>query len=200
LDEVVEIEIHTGPLSGLPYRALELEAREALFELPLVDVHFRGCRVSASCRLGAEGAGREIALSSLALFRVTDAAGAVGLASRAQEAAIEHAYARLHADARLDALGPQHALLAEIRAELFAAAALVNRATQEPHREGALAKLFATQAATRIVSRLAQLQSANGLEAGTVSERLQRAIRAPRNEDPAELYRAVLAPMLAPTR
>ena len=38
MDEVVEIEIHTGALSGLPHRVLELEAREALFELYEVEV------------------------------------------------------------------------------------------------------------------------------------------------------------------
>ena len=183
---------------------MKLAPRDSLSDHPFVDLVFDGCRVPVENRLGPEGEGRKIALATLDFFRCTDAAASLGIAQRAQEAAIEYSYARVHRGAPFDALGPLHALLAENAAELQAAALLVQRGSQrnDGHgrgvAEGALAKLFAASTATRIVGRAVQIQGDAGLQVGTISERRYRALHRPRNEDPAELHRAVIAHYFAP--
>jgi acyl-CoA dehydrogenase len=185
---------------------LRLSPRDGLPDQPVVDLVFDGCRVSLAQRLGAEGDGRKIALHTLDFFRCTDAAAAVGLAQRAQEAAVEYSYARLHTGASFEVLGPLHALLAESTSEIQAAALLVQRGAQAHDarrggtEEGAAAKLFALETAARVVSRTVQVHGDSGLSVGTVAERLYRSMRGPRNEDPAELHRAIISRFFAPAR
>ena len=77
------------------------------------------------------------------------------------------------------------AALADMATDLDAARLLVYRAAwlkdqgaDRITRESAMAKLFATEAAQRIVDRAVQIHGGSGVERGTVVERLYREVRA----------------------
>ncbi len=85
--------------------------------------------------------------------------------------------------------------------ELDAARLLVHRAAwtkdhgqERVTRESGMAKLFATEAAQRIVDRAVQIHGGRGVERGSVVERLYREVRALRiYEGTSEIQRLVIA-------
>ena len=96
------------------------------------------------------------------------------------------------------------AALADMSTELDAARLLVYRAAWlkdtgrvRVTRESAAAKLFATEAAQRIVDRAVQIHGSTGVERGTIVERLYREIRPLRiYEGTSEIQRLVIARQL----
>ncbi len=92
-------------------------------------------------------------------------------------------------------------LLADSAVELEAARLLVQRAAatkdsgqERVTYEAAVAKLFATEAASRIVDRCLQVHGGNGVVRGAVVERLYRDVRALRiYEGASEVQRLVIA-------
>ncbi len=176
---------------------------------PIGRVVLRGCRVAARQRLGAEGEGLEIALATLDRFRASVGAAAVGLATRAFAEARRHMRARRQFGKALTELQLLKAQLADAFAELELARLAVERAAwlfdQEAagtvaNRKGlcgaasSLAKLFATEAASRIVDRAVQLHGGIGVVQGSVVERLYREVRALRiYEGTSEIQRLILA-------
>jgi acyl-CoA dehydrogenase len=93
------------------------------------------------------------------------------------------------------------AALADMATELDAARLLVYRAASMKDagaarvtREAAMAKLFATEAAQRIVDRAVQIHGGVGVQRGSIVERLYREVRAPRiYEGTSEIQRLVIA-------
>src|SRR3954469_19895315 len=79
----------------------------------LGDVVFDDVRVPLDHRLGEQGKGFKLMLSTLATFRVSVAGAAVGVAQAALEEAIGHATARVQFGKPLAELGPVPAKLAE---------------------------------------------------------------------------------------
>ena len=90
------------------------------------------------------------------------------------------------------------------QAELDAARLLVYRAAylkdtdaERSTREASEAKLFATEAASRIIDQAVQIHGATGLIRGTVVERLYRDVRALRiYEGTSEIQKLVIANQL----
>jgi acyl-CoA dehydrogenase len=168
---------------------------------PIADVKFDGCRVPVSHRLGEEGTGVRVALSTLDFFRASVGAAACGLAARALAEARRHALSRVQFGSRLADFQLTQAALADMATELDAARLLVYRAawlkdSGQPRitREAAMAKLFATEAAQRIVDRAVQIHGGRGVQRGSVVERLYRDVRAPRiYEGTSEIQRLVIA-------
>ena len=77
---------------------------------------------------------------------------------------------------------------------VYRAAWAKDRGAARVTREAAMAKLFATEAAQRIVDRAVQLHGGAGVERGTVVERLYREVRAPRiYEGTSEIQKLVIA-------
>ncbi len=174
---------------------------EMLAEHPIADLAFEGCRIPASARVGAEGEGMKIALSTLDVFRATVGAAAVGMARRALDEAVAYAQKRKQFGAPLASLQGVQFLLAESAAELDAARLLVHRAAATKDSgaarvtyESAVAKLFATEAAQRIIDRCLQIHGGIGLVKGNPLERLYRDIRALRiYEGASEVLKVVIA-------
>jgi len=170
-------------------------------EHPIGELFFDECRVPASALLGTEGAGMRLALGTLDLFRATVGAAAVGMARRALEEALAYARKRQQFGAPLAELPAVQALLADSAVELDAARLLVHRAAaardlgrERVTYEAAVAKLFATEAAQRIIDRALQVHGGNGVVKGFMVERLYRDIRGLRiYEGATEVQRLVIA-------
>lgn len=168
---------------------------------PIAELRLDGCRVASSQRLGEEGDGMRLALGTLDFFRTSVGAAACGMASRALAEATARAKSRRQFGSRVADFQLTQAALADMATELDAARLLVYRAawlkdTGQPRvtRESATAKLFATEAAQRIVDRAVQIHGGTGVERGTVVERLYREVRAPRiYEGTSEIQRLVIA-------
>ena len=168
---------------------------------PIGEVRLSGCRVPLAQRLGEEGDGMRLALGTLDFFRTSVGAAACGMASRALAETCARVQGRRQFGSTLASFQLTQAALADMATELDAARLLVYRAAwlkdsgrERIGAESAKAKLFATEAAQRIVDRAVQLHGGLGVERGTVVERLYREVRAPRiYEGTSEIQRLVIA-------
>jgi alkylation response protein AidB-like acyl-CoA dehydrogenase len=145
-----------------------------------------------------------VALGTLDVFRSTVGAAALGMARRALDEATgwtkrRHAFGGPLAGHQLT-----QARLAEMALDVDAAALLVYRAAwtrdggaPRVTREAAMAKLFATEAAQRVIDGAVQLFGGRGVVAGAPVERLYREIRALRiYEGTSEIQKLVIAGQL----
>lgn len=174
---------------------------ELLGEHPIGELALDGCRVPASARLGDEGGGMKLALSTLDVFRSTVGAAAVGMARRALDEALSYSKSRRQFGNPLAELSAVQALLADSAVELEASRLLVHQAAATKDQgqarvtyEAAVAKLFSTEAAQRIIDRCLQVHGGNGVVKGFAVERLYRDVRALRiYEGATEVQRLVIA-------
>ena len=177
------------------------ERIETIAPHPLATIHFDGCRVPASRVIGQPNKGLSVALGTLDVFRTTVGAAAVGFARRAFEEATTHALEREMFGQRLGDFQLTKARIANMATDLDASALLVYRAAWTRDngapritREAAMAKMFATEAAQRIIDDAVQLLGARGVKAGHPVERLYREIRALRiYEGTTEVQQLVIA-------
>ena len=168
---------------------------------PIGQLRFDECRVAADRRLGAEGEGLKIALSTLDFFRSSVGAAACGIAARALQEAATYASRRRQFGSALSDFQATRIGLADMATELDAARLLVYRAAWTKDggaarvtRESSMAKLFASEAAQRIVDRAVQIHGSLGVTRGTIVERLYREVRALRiYEGTSEIQRLVIA-------
>ncbi len=174
---------------------------ELLGEHPIGELVLSDCEVPASALLGKEGEGMKLALSTLDIFRSTVGAAAVGMARRALDEAISYSKSRKQFGAPLAELSAVQALIADSAVELEASRLLVHQAALTKDQgqarvtyEAAVAKLFSTEAAQRIVDRCLQVHGGNGVVKGAAVERLYRDVRALRiYEGASEVQRLVIA-------
>ncbi|HEY1088994.1 MAG TPA: acyl-CoA dehydrogenase family protein [Archangium sp.] len=174
---------------------------ELMGEHPIGELQLDGCEVPESARLGEEGQGMKLALSTLDVFRSTVGAAAVGMARRALDEALSYSKSRKQFGAPLAELSAVQALLADSAVELEASRLLVHQAAltkdqgqQRVTYEAAVAKLFSTEAAQRIIDRCLQVHGGNGVVKGAAVERLYRDVRALRiYEGASEVQRLVIA-------
>ncbi|MGC8484262.1 MAG: acyl-CoA dehydrogenase family protein [Candidatus Baltobacteraceae bacterium] len=168
---------------------------------PLGTLRFDGVRVAADARLGGEGDGFRIAMSTLDVFRSTVGAAALGFARRAFDEARAHAMRREIYGKKLADLQIVAGMLAEMATEIDAAALLVYRAAftkdsgaSRITKEAAMAKWFATEAAGRVCDRAVQIFGGRGVTRGEIVERLYRDVRALRiYEGASEVQQTVIA-------
>jgi acyl-CoA dehydrogenase len=168
---------------------------------PIGALRFTGVRVPASARIGEEGDGFRIAMACLDRFRPTVGAAAVGFAQRALDESVARATARRQFDRTLAELQGVQFAIADMKLQLDAARLLVHRAAaavdagkQEATRRSAMAKLYATEAAQRIVDAGLQIQGGQGLVRGRPVEQLYREVRALRiYEGTSEIQKLVIA-------
>jgi acyl-CoA dehydrogenase len=174
---------------------------ELLAPHPIGELRFDDCRVPVANRLGDEGAGLKIALSTLDVFRSSVGAAACGMAARALEAAVGYAARRRQFGSAIADFQATRLAIADMATELDAARLLVYRAAwvkdggaARVTRESSMAKLFATEAAQRIVDRAVQIHGGIGVTRGSTVERLYREVRALRiYEGTSEIQRLVIA-------
>ena len=177
------------------------ERLETIAPHPLARLDFRECRLSADALVGARGKGFRIAMSVLDVFRPTVGAAALGFARRALDAGLDRAARRDLFGAPMAALQMVQGHLADMALEVDAAALLIYRAAwtrdrgaSRISREAAMAKLYATEAAQRVIDAAVQLHGGDGVRSGTAVERLYREIRALRiYEGASDVQKVVIA-------
>lgn len=168
---------------------------------PLATLRFEDCRVPADRLLGRPGDGFKIAMATLDVFRSTVGAAALGFARRALDEATERAATRKLFGGPLADLQMTQAKIADMATEVDAAALLVYRAAwtkdsgaERVTREAAMAKLYATEAAQRVVDAAVQIFGGLGVTRGQTVEALYREIRPLRiYEGASEVQKIVIA-------
>lgn len=168
---------------------------------PLARLTFEGCRVPRSRLVGEPGQGFDIAMATLDIFRATVGAAALGFARRALDEALDRVESRQQFGKKLGEFQMTQARLADMATAVDAAALLVYRAAwakdrgqERVAREASMAKLYATEAAQKVVDDAVQLFGAEGVVKGSVPERLYREVRSLRiYEGTSEIQKLILA-------
>lgn len=170
----------------------------------LGDVTFSNVTLPKSAILGQPGGGLDIVLSTLAVFRVSVAGAAVGLAQAALEEATRHTRTRVQFGKPLAKLGPVAQMLADSWTEIEMARLLTYRAAtsaiDDPEAAlhlSSMAKLASSEAAGRVVDRCVQVMGRFGLIRNSKIERLYRQARPMRiYEGASEILRLGIARQL----
>jgi acyl-CoA dehydrogenase len=175
---------------------------------PLATLSLADCRVPVSQRIGASGEGFKIAMATLDVFRSTVGAAALGLARRALDEALGRAATRPMFGGVLADLQLTQAALADSATDIDAAALLIYRAAWAKDngadritREAAMAKMFATEMAQKVIDRAIQIFGGEGVRVGNKVEELYREVRALRiYEGATEVQKVIIARALLAER
>ena len=161
---------------------------------------FTDCAVPESNRIGSEGEGYKVALSTLDGGRIGIAAQATGIAQGAFEAALKWSQERMafgHPIAQFQAI---QFMLADMATEIDAARLLVRKAAWKQDSgarfslEAATAKLFASEMATRVAHKAIQVHGGYGYSREYPVERAYRDARITEiYEGTSEIQRLVIA-------
>jgi len=168
---------------------------------PIGSLTFDGVPVHAGELLGEVDRGFGVAMRALNLFRPSVGAFAVGMATAALDASVEHAGRRVAFGGPLKDQQAVSHLLAEMatrvsaaRLLVYAAAAAYDAGEERIAGRAAMAKLFATETAQFVVDSAVQIHGALALRRGHLLEHLYREVRAPRiYEGTSEIQRTVIA-------
>jgi acyl-CoA dehydrogenase len=177
------------------------ERIETLAPHPLARIRFENCRVPTDRVVGEPGKGLKVALATLDVFRSTVGAAALGFARRALDEALAHVTDRKIFGQPLKDYQLTQARIARMATSIDASALLVYRAAWARDngapritREAAMAKMYATEAAQRVIDDALQLLGGRGVVAGHPVEQLYREIRSLRiYEGTTEVQQLVIA-------
>jgi len=178
-----------------------IEKTEVLSPHPIGVLAFENCEIAENALLGKPGEGLNIAFGTLDLLRCTVGAAALGLAQRSLEEAVCYAGARQQFGQAIARFQGIQFKLADMATELEAARLLVYQAAwahdcggEEAKQKASMAKLYATEAAQRIIDQGLQIHGGVGVMVGNIMERLYRDIRALRiYEGTSEIQKLVIA-------
>jgi acyl-CoA dehydrogenase len=170
----------------------------------LGDVQFDDVALPTEARLGDAGTGMDLVLATLGVFRVSVAGAAVGLAQAALDEAVRHTKSREQFGRPLARLGPVAQMLADCWTEIEMARLLTYRAATLARTDPAatlhhssMAKLAASEMASRVVDRCVQMMGRFGLIRNSKIERLYRQARPMRiYEGSSEVLRLGIARQL----
>ncbi len=161
---------------------------------------FTDCRVPKEALLGEEGEGFKIAMATLDGGRIGVSAQALGIAQAALEASVDYAKERVQFGKPIANLQAIQWMIADSALEVDAARLLVYRAAAcvasgRPYStEGAMAKLFASETATRVAGRAIQIHGGYGYtEAYPVERNYRDAKITELYEGTSEVQRMVIA-------
>lgn len=150
------------------FEAREIKGKLGLRGQATAELFLSDVRVPASARLGEEGQGFKIAMSSLDKGRVSVAAGCVGLVQACLESAVAYAKERTQFGRPVAGFQLVQDMIADISLDADAARLLVWRAADLIDRGGdyriaaSKAKLFATEAAVRAANHCIQVHGGSG--------------------------------------
>lgn len=183
-------------------KGLEVVERiEVMAPHPLAHLRLDGVELAEEALIGKAGEGFKIAMSVLDVFRPTVGAAALGFARRALDEAVARTRARRIQGQALADLQLVQGHLADMALEIDASALLVYRAAwvkdmgaERVSREAAMAKLYSTEAAQRVIDMAVQLHGGDGVRQGFAVESLYREIRALRiYEGASDVQRLIIA-------
>ena len=177
------------------------ERIETIAPHPLAKLQFKNCRVPRDALIGGRGEGFKIAMATLDVFRATVGAAALGFARRALDETLRRVETRQLFGAPLNNLQMVQGHIADMATDIDASALLVYRAAWTKDsgaarvtREAAMAKLYATEAAQRVIDTAVQLHGGDGVRSGHPVESLYREIRALRiYEGASDVQKVVIA-------
>ena len=147
---------------------------------PVCPISFRDCRVPLENRLGDEGGGLKIALSTLCGGRLGIAAQAVGIAQASLEASIKYAKERRQFGKAIAGFGAIQDWLAEVGTRIEAGRLLIYRACDLKERginytkESAMAKVYASEIAVDATRIGVQIHGGYGYTKAYPIERFYR--------------------------
>ncbi len=168
---------------------------------PLARLKFKDLQLESEALVGESGRGFQLAMSTLDIFRSTVGAAALGMARRALEETLTHIKNRKIFGGTLADLQMVQAKVGDMALDVDAAALLVyrsawtrDRVAERVTREAAMAKLYATEAAQRVIDSAVQLHGGLGVTRGITVEALYRDIRALRiYEGASEVQQTIIA-------
>jgi len=161
---------------------------------------FTDCAVPAGNRIGNEGEGYKIALSTLDGGRIGVGAQAVGIAQGAFEAALKYSQERLAFGQPISQFQAIQFMLADMSTEIDAARLLIRKAAWKQDTgarfsvDAAIAKLFASEMSTRVTHKAIQIHGGNGYSREYPVERNYRDARITEiYEGTSEIQRLVIS-------
>jgi butyryl-CoA dehydrogenase len=167
---------------------------------PVTSIRLYDCKIPAENLLGEEGMGLAIGLKALDTGRIGIAAQAVGIAQAALEESARYANQRQQFGTSIGKHQSIQAMLADMATELEAARLMVYRAAllrdqgKDFSQASAMAKLYASEAASRITDMAVQIHGGYGYSKFYPVERYYRDARVTRiYEGTSEIHQMVIA-------
>ncbi len=164
------------------------------------ELAFTDCEVPGGNRIGNEGEGYRVALSTLDGGRIGIAAQATGIAQGAFEAALAWSQQRMAFGHPISQLQAIQFMLADMSTEIDAARLLIRKAAWKQDSgarfsmDAAIAKLFASEMATRVTHKAIQIHGGYGYSREYPVERAYRDARITEiYEGTSEIQRLVIS-------
>ena len=178
-----------------------VERIEVIAPHPLARMRYDNVRIPAAALIGEPGEGFRVGMETLNLFRVTVGAAALGFARRALDEALGFACGRRLGSGVLADHPVTWDKIAGMAMAVDASALLTYRAAWEQDiggidrkRFAAMAKLHATEHASKVVDSALQMHGGLGVTKGAKVEELYREVRALRiYEGASEVQRQIIA-------
>ena len=156
------------------------EEKMGFHALPNRELVFQDCRVPKENILGRERRGFRVALDTLAMGRIGMGIGAVGLAQAAFEAALAYSRQRIQFGKPISSFQAVQFMLADMATEIEAARLLCLQAAwlkdqgQPFEKQGAMAKLYASEVAMKVTTKAVQVFGGYGYTRDYPVERYMR--------------------------
>jgi len=185
------------------YKVSRIEEKMGLHSSLTAEIILEDCRVPEENLLGEEGKGATIALSSLDGSRIGIAAQSIGLSERALQEAVQYAKQREAFGKKISEFQAIQFMIADISTLIEAARLLTYKAAALKDKgknfikEAAMAKLFASEAANKIVYHALQIHGGYGYSKEFLIEQLYRDARVfSLYEGTSEIQRLVISRQL----
>lgn len=167
---------------------------------PVSSIRLSDCRIPMTNLLGGEGAGMKIGLATLDTGRIGVAAQALGIAQAALEEGVRYAKQRYQFGVPIAQHQAVGAMLADMDTQVEAARLMIYRAADMKdknrpfNRESAMAKLIASETASRVTDMAVQIHGGYGYSKAYPVERYYRDARVTRiYEGTSEILRMVIS-------
>jgi len=186
---------------GMPgFKVGKEEKKLGINATACVELSFTDCEVPVENRIGAEGEGYKVALSTLDGGRIGIAAQAVGIAQGAFDEALQYAQQRTAFGQPIANFQAIQFMLADMATEIDAARLLTRKAAWKHDSggrftmEASIAKLFASEMSTRVTHKAIQVHGGYGYSREYPVERMYRDARITEiYEGTSEIQRLVIA-------
>jgi alkylation response protein AidB-like acyl-CoA dehydrogenase len=184
-----------------PQPGLKTQIMKLISPHPVYQIDFSNYHLPKENILGRHGQGLEVVLSMLGRGRTTVGAAAIGMAMSAYEETVDYVEKRIAFKRPLLKFQATQLKLADMITDIEAARLLTLRAactrdredSEESIKQASMAKLFATEAAQRVIDEAVQIHGGYGLIKGARVEYLYRTIRALRiYEGTSEIQRLTI--------
>lgn len=178
----------------------EMENLSGMRANPVCSIRLSDCRIPVDNLLGREGQGLKIGLAALDTGRIGIAAQAVGIARAALEEGIKYAKERIQFKVPIARHQSIQNMIADMATQVESARLMVHRAAVRRDRnlsfskEAAMAKLLASETASRVADMAVQIHGGYGYSKAYSVERYYRDARITRiYEGTSEVHRMVIA-------